>query len=49
MADAEGAQLGLDEIEAELTDVQNPTFTQKVPLNHLIEVLDVLWQNEGTL
>jgi HD-like signal output (HDOD) protein len=47
--ETEGAQLDAEEIEAELTNPQQRKFTSKVPLNQLIEVLDVLWQGEGTL
>ena len=47
--EAEGAQLGSEEIEGQLTDPRHSKFSRKVPLNELIEVLDVLWQSEDTL
>jgi len=49
LAEAEGKLLDCSEIETQLSDPQSRRFSQKVPLSQLIEVLDVLWQNEGTL
>ena len=45
----DGRPVDEDRIQAELTDPQSRPFSQRVPLTQLIEVLDVLWQAEGTL
>ena len=47
--DSDGRLVDEDRIQAELTDPQSRPFSQRLPLTQLIEVLDVLWQAEGTL
>ena len=45
----EGRCLKPEEIERQLNNPQTRNLSQRVPLTDLIQVLDVVWQGEGTL
>ena len=42
-------RLPLAEVEEEFLDPEKPSFSRHVPLTHMVEVLDELWEGERTL
>lgn len=39
----------LEDVEEEFLDPERNAFSQRVPLPHMVEVLDELWEGERTL